>query len=169
MRIISFLSSYACSYDRKRVNKFLRSTKYSRFTYFKNRITKTANQYQCHHKRKLYPENYFGISVLAEYMEQKIKINVYLVHGWANHKFLFPAVKSNIPCVTYLANYTRKTMHLINIPAHARLDICNAAKRTRIIILQLLLLWTIERKQKRITNYIFQLLSDFFKQLLCLG
>lgn len=55
--------------------------------YFKIRIPKTANQYQCCHNCKLYPENYFDISIFTGYMEQKQtskqkpKVNVYLVHG----------------------------------------------------------------------------------------
>lgn len=96
--------------------------KISRFIYFKMRVTKITDQYQRCHNCKLYPENYFGVFFQNIWSKRKpkININVFLVHGWANHKFLLLSVNSNIPYVTYFANYKIKTMHLINISAHAR-------------------------------------------------
>lgn len=35
---------------------------------------------------------------------------MYLVHGWEKHKFLFPAVNSSIPCVTFIVLHTLQIM-----------------------------------------------------------
>lgn len=137
-----------------------------KITYFKVQIIKPANQYHCYHNCKLYQKNNFDIKVLSGLYGTKpipkkinLKNQCVFISGVSKPQVFSPTLNSNIPCIIYFSNYERKAMHLIR-----HLQPSFFLQHYYIIPTTILN----HRKRAKYTSYIFQLLPDFFKHLLCI-